>query len=47
MMHGQPNIKIVIPSRLYMFQTMFSPIIRSTWLYLQLLVIFTQAWVNT
>jgi hypothetical protein len=31
-----------IPSRLYMFRTMFSPIIRSTWLYLQYLVVFTQ-----
>jgi len=29
----------IIPSQLYMFRTMFSPIIRSTWLYLQYLVI--------
>jgi len=27
---------------LYMFRAMFSPIIRSTWLYLQYLVVFTQ-----
>jgi len=26
-----------------MFRAMFSPIIRSTWLYLQYLVVFTQA----
>jgi len=31
----------IIPSQLYMFRVMFSPIIRSTWLYLQHLVIFT------
>jgi hypothetical protein len=39
-----------------MFQAIFSPIIRSTWLYLQYLVVFTQVaagcqlaatWVNT
>jgi hypothetical protein len=30
-----------IPSRLYVFRAMFSPIIRHTWLYLQLLVVFT------
>jgi len=30
MMHGQPNIKIIVPSQLYMFQAMFPPIIRST-----------------
>jgi len=30
-----------IPSQLYMFDAMFSPIIRSTWLYLQHLVVFT------
>jgi hypothetical protein len=29
----------IIPSRLYMFRAMFSPISRSTWLYL---VVFTQ-----
>ena len=52
-MHGQPTIKIIIPSQLDMFQAMFSPIIKSTWLYLQYLVIFTQVvtgpvatWVN-
>ena len=28
--------------QLYMFRAMFSPIIRSTWLYLQYLVVFTQ-----
>jgi hypothetical protein len=32
----------IIPCRLYMFRVMFSPIIRSTWLYLQYLVVFTQ-----
>ena len=32
----------IIPIRLYMFRAMFSPIIRSTWLYLQYLVMFTQ-----
>jgi hypothetical protein len=44
----------IIPSRLYMFRAMFSPIIRSTWLYLQYLVVFTQVascwcpeWVET
>ena len=31
----------IIPSQLYMFWSMFSPIIRSTWLYLQYLVVFT------
>jgi len=30
------------PSQLYIFRAMFSSIIRITWLYLQLLVIFTQ-----
>jgi len=35
--------QFIIPSRLYMFRAMFSPIIRSTWLYLQYLVVFTQA----
>jgi len=40
-MHGQQNIKIIIPSQLYMFRAMFSPIIRSTWLYLQHLVILS------
>jgi hypothetical protein len=29
----------IIPSRLYMFRAMFQPIIRSTWLYLQYLVV--------
>jgi hypothetical protein len=33
---------IIIPSQHYMFRAMFSPIIRSTLLYLQLLVVFTQ-----
>jgi len=44
----------IIPSRLYMFRATFSPIIRSTWLYLQYLVLFTQVaagwcpgWVET
>jgi len=46
----------IIPSWLYMFRAMFSPIIRSTRLYLQYLVVFTQVaagcqpaanWVNT
>jgi hypothetical protein len=44
----------IIQSRLYMFRAMFSPIIRSTWLYLQYLVVFTQVaagwcpqWVET
>jgi hypothetical protein len=32
----------IIPSQLYMFRAMFSPIIGSTWLYLQYLVAFTQ-----
>jgi len=34
--------QFIIPSQLYMFRAMFSPIIRSTWLYLQYLVVFTQ-----
>jgi hypothetical protein len=34
--------KFIILSRLYTFQAMFLPIIRSTWLYLQYLVEFTQ-----
>jgi len=34
--------EFVIPSRLYMFRAMFSPIIRSTWLYVQYLVVLTQ-----
>jgi len=42
MMHGQPNIKIIFLCQLYMFQAMFSPIIRSTRLYLQYLVVITQ-----
>ena len=40
--------------QLYMFRAMFLPIIRSTWLYLQYLVVFTQVaggwclgWVET
>jgi hypothetical protein len=32
----------IIPSQLYMFRAMSSSIIRSTWLYLQYLVVFTQ-----
>jgi len=32
----------IISSQLYMFRAMFSPNIRSTWLYLQYLVVFTQ-----
>jgi len=32
----------IIPSRLYVFRAMFSPIIRSTRLYLQYLVVFNQ-----
>ena len=35
-------IYFIIPSQLYMFRAMFSPIIRSTSLYLQYLVVFTQ-----
>ena len=31
-----------MPSQLYMFRAMFSPIIRSTRLYLQYLVVFSQ-----
>jgi hypothetical protein len=34
--------KFIIPSQLYTFRAMFSPIIRSTLLYLQYLVVFTQ-----
>jgi hypothetical protein len=34
--------KFIIPSRLYMFRAIFSPIIRSTWLYLQYLIMFSQ-----
>jgi len=34
--------QFIILSRLYMFRAMFSPIIRSTWLYLQYLVVFIQ-----
>jgi len=33
--------KSIIPSQLYMFRAMFSPVIRSTWLYLQYVVMFT------
>jgi len=40
---GQQDATIVIclfiPNQLYMFRAMFSPIIRSTWLYLQLLIL--------
>ena len=46
--------KFIIPSQLYVFRAMFSPIIRSTWLYLQYLLVFTQVaagwclgWVET
>ena len=38
---------IIIPSQLYMFRTLFSPIIRSTWLYLQYLKVFTQVAADT
>jgi len=34
-------VYLIIPSQLYMFREKFSPIIRSTWLYLQLLVMST------
>jgi len=30
---------LFIPNQLYMFRAMTSPIIRSTWLYLQLLIL--------
>jgi hypothetical protein len=33
--------RLITPSQLYMFRAAFSPIIRSTWLYLQYLVVFT------
>jgi len=46
-MHGTMSLKFIIPSQLYMFWAMFSPIIRSTWLYLQLLVVFTQVAAST
>jgi len=48
--------KFIILSWLYIFRAMFSRIIRSTWLYLQYVVVFTQVaagwqpaatWVNT
>ena len=32
---------LFIPNQLYMFRSMYSPIIRSTWLYLHLLVVST------
>ena len=39
---GVPNeLKLLIPSRLYMFGATFSSIIRSTWQYLQYLVVFS------
>ena len=34
-------VYLFVPNQLYMFRAMFSSIIRSTWLYLQLLVMFT------
>ena len=34
-------IQLFIPNQLYMFRAMFSPTVRSTWLYLQLLILFT------
>ena len=34
-------IYLFIPNQLYMFRVMSSPITRSTWLYLQLLILFT------
>jgi len=44
----------IIPSQLYIFRAMFSPIVRSTWLCLQHLVVFTNVvagwchvWVGT
>jgi hypothetical protein len=37
----------IIPSHLYMFRAIFSPTIRSTWLYLQYLVVFTQVAAGT
>jgi hypothetical protein len=39
--------QFIISSRPYMFRAMFSPMIRSTWLYLQYLVVFTQVGVGT
>jgi hypothetical protein len=35
--------QFIIPSQLHMFREMFSPIIRSTRLYLQYLLVFAQA----
>ena len=34
----QHFVNLFVPNQLYMFRAMFSPIIRSTWLYLQLLL---------
>jgi len=34
-------VYLFIPNQLYMFRAIFSPIIRSTWLYLQILVLST------
>jgi len=34
-------VYLFIPNQLYTFRAMFSPIIRSTWLYLQLLILST------
>jgi len=34
-------VYLFIHNQLYMFRAMFSPIIRSTWLYLQLLILST------
>ena len=34
-------VYLFIPNQRYVFRAMFSPIIRSTWLYLQLLILST------
>ena len=34
-------VYLFIPNQLYIFRAMYSPIIRSTWLYLQLLILST------
>jgi hypothetical protein len=38
--------QFIIPSQLYMFRAMFSPIIKNTWLYIQYLLVFTQVAAN-
>jgi len=53
--NSDPNLfYFIIPSQPYMFRAMFFPIIRSTWLYLRYLVVFTNVadgwclgWVGT